>query len=114
MLITPSNGSGIRLRALCIDAELPPTGPIAFDPCADCNVYCRRVCPENAMNEKAAIFETIEFSDHLPGRDGTYNRELCNVRMEKDAAESSENNYDKQPMIKYCRKCEFVCPAGKR
>ena len=114
MLITPSNGPRIRLRALLIDAELPPTGPIAFDPCSDCKVYCRRVCPEKAMGAKAAIFKSIEFSDFLPGRDGTYNRELCNVRMEKDVAESSTNKSDKQPTIKYCRKCEFICPAGKR
>lgn len=114
MLVTPSNGPRIRLRALFLEAEINPTGPIAFDPCADCKVYCRRVCPENAMDEKAAIFKSIEFSDHLPGRDGTYNRELCNVRMEKDITESSENNYDQQPVIKYCRKCELVCPAGKK
>ncbi len=114
MLITPSYGPRIRLRALFLDAEILPTGPIAFDPCADCKVYCRRVCPENAMDEKAAIFKAIEFFDCLPGRDGTYNRELCNVRMEKDVAESSKNNYGKQPAIKYCRKCEFVCPAGKK
>jgi epoxyqueuosine reductase len=66
------------------------------------------------MDEKAAIFKSIEFSDHLPGRDGTYNRELCNERMEKDVSESFKNNYGKQPTIKYCRKCEFVCPAGKK
>jgi len=50
----------------------------------------------------------------IPARDGTYNRELCNIRMEKDVAESSKNHYGKQPTIKYCRKCEFVCPAGKK
>lgn len=114
MLITPSNGPRIRLRALFIDAEIHPTGPIAFDPCAECKVYCRRVCPENAMDEKAAIFTSIEFSERLPGRDGAYNRELCNVRMEKDVAERSKNNYSKETTIKYCRKCEFVCPAGKK
>jgi epoxyqueuosine reductase len=114
MLITPSNGPRIRLRALFLDAEIHPTGPIAFDPCADCKVYCRRVCPENAMDEKAAIFKSIEFSDRLPGRDGTYNRELCNVRMEKDVAESPKNKDGKLSTIKYCRKCEIVCPAGKK
>ncbi len=117
MLITPSNGPRIRLRALLLNAKIHSTGPIAFDPCADCKVYCRRVCPENAMDQKAAIFETIEFSDHLPGREGVYNREICNVRMEKDVAKSSENNSEnnngKQPEVKYCRKCELVCPAGK-
>ncbi|HDR16280.1 MAG TPA: epoxyqueuosine reductase [Desulfobacteraceae bacterium] len=114
MLITPSFGPRIRLRALFLDAELHPTGPIDFDPCADCKVYCRRVCPENAMDEKAAIFKSIEFSDGLPGRDGSYNRDLCNVRMEKDVAESSKNNRGKQPITKYCRKCEFICPVGKK
>lgn len=114
MLITPSNGPRIRLRALFLDAEIPPTGPIAFDPCAECKIYCRRVCPENAMDAKSKIFQSIEFSDCLPGRDGAYNRELCNARMEKDVTEGSKNNDDKQPAIKYCRKCELVCPAGKK
>jgi epoxyqueuosine reductase len=113
LLITPSYGPRIRLRALFIDADIYPTGPIPFDPCADCKVFCRKVCPENAMTEKAPIFKSKEFSEYLPGRDGTYNRNLCNVRMEKDVAESSKNNYGKQPKIKYCRKCEFVCPVGK-
>ncbi|MFP3929069.1 MAG: epoxyqueuosine reductase, partial [Desulfobacteraceae bacterium] len=114
MLITPSNGPRIRLRALLIDAEILPTGPVAFDPCADCKVFCRRVCPENAMAEKAPIFNSIDFSEHLPGRDGAYNRELCNVRMEKDVAETSKDNYRSQPTTKYCRKCEFICPVGKK
>lgn len=113
MLITPSYGPRIRLRALLIDADIHPTGPIEFDPCADCKVYCRKVCPENAMDEKSAILNSIEFYDHLPARDGAYNRELCNERMQKDIAESSKNAYGRQPTIKYCRKCEFVCPAGK-
>jgi epoxyqueuosine reductase len=114
LLITPSNGPRIRLRALFLDAEMQPTGPIAFDPCADCKVLCRTVCPENAMAEKAPVFEFIELSERLPGRDGTYNRELCNERMEKDVSESAKTKSDNQPTIKYCRKCEFICPAGKK
>jgi epoxyqueuosine reductase len=113
MLITPSNGPRIRLRALFLDAEIPPTGPIAFDPCAECKVFCRKACPENAMGEKAAIFNSINFSDCLPARDGAYNRDLCNVRMEKDVADSAQNSHASQATIKYCRKCEFVCPVGK-
>lgn len=114
MLITPSNGPRIRLRALFIEAEVHPTGPIAFDPCAACEVYCRKVCPENAMDEKTPFFKSMEFSEHLPGRDGTYNRGLCNIRMEKDVSESSKNNYGKNPTVEFCRKCEFVCPEGKK
>ena len=114
MLITPSDGPRIRLRALFIDAEILPAGPIVFDPCADCKVFCRKVCPENAMAEKAPVFKSIEFSKNLPGRDGAYNRELCNVRMEKDVSESTKNIFGNQTPIKYCRKCEFVCPVGKK
>jgi epoxyqueuosine reductase len=114
MLISPSYGPRIRLRALFLEDDIHPTGPIAFDPCAECNVYCRRVCPENAMDEKAPIFQSIGFSGCLPGRDGTYNRELCNVRMEMDVTESKKDSYNKQPLIKYCRRCEFICPAGKK
>jgi epoxyqueuosine reductase len=114
MLITPSNGPRIRLRALFLDAKIQPTGPIDFDPCAACKVHCRRVCPENAMTEKASMFESIEFYEPLPGRDGTYSRELCNKRMKKDITESTRNNSDKEPTIKFCRKCEFICPVGKR
>lgn len=65
------------------------------------------------MDEKTPIFKSIEFSEPLPGRDVTYSRELCNRRMKKDVTESFKNNYDKQPTIKFCRKCEFVCPVGK-
>ena len=113
MLVTPSYGPRIRLRALFLDVEIQPTGPVAFDPCADCKMYCRRVCPENAMNIKAPFFESINYSLDMPARDGGYNREICNIRMEKDVAESREKIAGKQSPIKYCRKCEFICPVGR-
>lgn len=113
MLITPSDGPRVRLRAMFLDAEIEATGPIDFDPCADCKIYCRRVCTENAMDEKAPIFESINASVDLPARDGHYNRDLCNVRMEKDIIEGEKNSRSEQTLTKYCRKCEFVCPAGK-
>jgi epoxyqueuosine reductase len=114
LLVTPSCGPRIRLRALFLDAVIEPTGPITFDPCSDCKIYCRRVCPENAMDEKAPVFESINVSVQLPARDGAYNRELCNVRMEKDVAESGKTHSGEQAPIKYCRKCELVCPVGKK
>ena len=114
MLITPAYGPRIRLRALFLDAALHQTGPIAFDPCADCKVYCRSVCPENAMGAKAAVFKPMGSFEHLPGRDGAYNRQRCNVRMEKDVRAALENGDGEESVIKYCRKCEFVCPAGKK
>ena len=114
LLITPSNGPRVRIRALFLGAELNPTGPIAFDPCFHCRVHCRAVCPENAMEEKSPFFKSIEFSHPLPGRDGTFTRESCNKTMKKDVAEGSQNNKGKPPVIKFCRKCEFVCPVGKK
>ena len=114
MLVTPSYGPRIRLRALFLDAEMEPTGPVAFDPCADCKVYCRRVCPENAMGKRVQLFDSINVSVDLPARDGAYSREICNVRMEKDVAESKQNRTAEQAPIKYCRKCEFACPVGKK
>jgi epoxyqueuosine reductase len=107
MLVTPEYGPRVRLRALFLEAEIPPTGPVAFDPCADCNVKCRRVCPENAMGGKAPEVASIDDAVDLPARDGSYSRNLCNNRMEKDVAEALA-------VTKYCRKCEFVCPVGKK
>jgi epoxyqueuosine reductase len=66
------------------------------------------------MDEKNPILKSIPLPEHLPGRDGTYDRELCNERMEKDTAESTHNNKGRQPPIKYCRNCEFACPVGKK
>lgn len=114
MLVTPQYGPRVRLRALLLDVEIEPTGPVAFDPCIDCEMYCRRVCPENAMSAKVPLFELINDSLDLPARDGIYSREICNIRMEKDVAESRENNAYEQSSIKYCRKCELVCPIGKK
>jgi epoxyqueuosine reductase len=116
MLLTPSHGPRIRLRGLLLEAEMPPTGPIAFDPCADCKVFCRKVCPEKAMAEKAPLFNSIQAADHLPARDGAYDRVLCNTRMEKDVAESSRKAPDQpeQTIVKYCRNCEVICPVGKK
>ena len=114
LLITPSMGPRVRLRALLLDTEIDPTGPVTFDPCADCKVDCRRVCPERAMDEKVQIFESIKVSVELPARDGAYNRDVCNVRMEKDIKESKNDSTGEPARIKYCRKCEYVCPVGKK
>ena len=113
MLVTPSHGPRVRLRALFLDDEINPTGPVAFDPCAECKVYCRAVCPEDAMGIRAPVFESIDITSDLPARDGFYDRQLCNQRMEKDIAEAREQQSEEQQPTKYCRRCEFVCPVGK-
>ncbi len=113
MLVTPNYGPRIRLRGLFLDATIDPTGPITFSPCAECDERCRSVCPEKALDRKMPVFETIDSALDLPARDGAFNREACNIRMEKDVAESSAHDSNGRSMIRYCRKCEFVCPVGK-
>jgi epoxyqueuosine reductase len=63
---------------------------------------------------KVPLFESINSSLDLPARDGAYNREICNIRMEKDVAESRKRSAGEQIPVKYCRKCEFICPVGKK
>ena len=114
LLVTPASGPRVRLRALFIDTELAPTGPINFDPCADCKVNCRKVCPEKAMDTKAEIFQKLDASVELPARDGAFDRHICNVRMEKDVAARVVSPSGDPGPIKYCRRCEFVCPVGRK
>ena len=114
MLVTPQYGPRIRLRALLLKAAVEPTGPIKFDPCSGCKEYCRRVCPEKAMEKKIPFGEHVDCSAILPARDGKYNREICNLRMDKDIMASTKNNSKKQNPVKFCRKCELVCPVGKK
>lgn len=113
MLVTPQFGPRVRLRALFLDAELEPTGPVEFEPCKDCKEYCRKVCPEHAMDEPAPAFRSMDADFELPARDGSYDRGLCNTRMEKDIDESRRDQSEDPARVKYCRKCEFVCPAGE-
>jgi epoxyqueuosine reductase len=113
LLVTPDYGPRVRLRGLLLDARLDPTGPIDFDPCADCEVYCRKVCPEKALDRKSPVFESMDGSTPLPARDGAYQREICNIRMEKDISESEQSHTVGAP-VKYCRQCEMVCPVGRR
>lgn len=114
MLVAPDYGPRVRLRALFLDSELRPTGPVAFDPCADCTEPCRRVCPEKALEGKTALFASLDISMDLPARDGTYDRDSCNRRMLKDDFEGGRNGCGARIPVKYCRRCEFACPVGTR
>lgn len=116
MLITPEFGPRIRLRVMLMDVDLPSTGISDFDPCTDCKEYCRKACPQKAFDEK--IYSEEEFKHReMPGRTGVYNRIPCNVQMEKDikngkAVEIKDSNISGYE-VRYCRRCELVCPVGK-
>ncbi len=114
LLLTPEFGPRVRLRTLILEEELEPTGPVFYDPCDGCDQPCRKVCPQNAFGEP--VFSPIETQMlTLPSRVGDYSRYLCNIQMEKDIEDAGIGNGktspDKSP-VKYCRRCEFVCPAG--
>ena len=124
LLVTPELGSKVRLRAMLLEDELTPTGPIAFDPCDGCEEFCRKSCPQNAYGK--TVFSSNELRMvSLPGRDGSFSRARCLIQMDKDN-EDSEIDYSKMVQFawdteeipqtekhaKYCRQCELVCPIG--
>lgn len=112
MLITPEFGPRIRLRALLLEAELRPTGPISFDPCTGCDIACRGICPEESMTKRRSLPDGIEVGA-LPAGDGAYDRDLCGRRMEKDILRSeAKGGVNDRVPVKYCRKCELICPVG--
>ena len=127
LVITPDLGSRIRLRAMVLEDELTHTGPIDFDPCKGCEEFCRKACHRNAYEKN--VFSSVETGmDSLPGRDGYFNRANCIFGVITregilDEIEEYSHDYDldikeEEPQIKegikYCRICEFACPAGSK
>ncbi len=125
LLVTPEFGPRVRLRAIMLDAALVSTGPIAFDPCLGCVEYCRHACPQAAFDAEASR-SLVADEIRLAGRDGSYRRASCLVQMEQDWAsptsarsnrvlygmdEERMNDYSAY-VVKHCRRCELVCPAG--
>jgi len=125
MLITPELGPRIRLRGMLLGAELTPTGPIDFDPCSECEEYCRTACPQKAFDQ--TVLASAETGmNALPGRDGSYSRARCIIQINHDV-EAAGISLDDTPLssvegedtprqegpIKYCRDCEFACPVGR-
>jgi epoxyqueuosine reductase len=100
LLLTPEFGPRVRLRALSLDVELIPTGPIDFSPCDTCDRPCWWACPQQAF---AA---------------GSYSKPMCDKQMKVDEAsrvsiEKAEGGDGPGAYIKYCRACELACPVGK-
>jgi epoxyqueuosine reductase len=116
MLVTREFGPRVRLRAVFIEEVLPPTGPVDFDPCADCALPCRKACPRRAFEKRICVRNEFKV-DRLPARNGVYNRSLCNAEMK-----ANQENYEEveikdktEPgrLVRFCRRCEFSCPVGK-
>jgi epoxyqueuosine reductase len=130
LLITPELGPRVRFRAMLLEDELTPTGPIDFDPCDGCEEFCRKVCPQNAFD--GIVLSPVETgTSTLPGRDGFFSRPKCFIRSGHDVENSGIAVYDEfwsektwllgremagtyqtQKHIIFCRRCEFSCPIG--
>ena len=129
ILITPRLGPRVRLRAMLLEAELTPTGPIDFDPCDNCEGFCRKACPQNAFDR--IILSSVETGMcALPGRDGLFSRARCSIQMGHDLeasgitvdegflSEMYPSRVERQEIsqtegrIKWCRRCELACPVG--
>lgn len=77
---------------------------------------CRKVCSSNAMGHK--IFTEQQYGQQiLPGNDGSYDRDKCNIQMEEDLKKSIpvvvEGEDEPTIHVKYCRACEAACLVGK-
>ncbi len=117
ILVTPEFGPRVRLRVILLEKELPSTGPIDFDPCLDCEEFCKRACPEKAFKNLTYIVE--EFGQkELPGRTGIYSRNLCNLQMEKNIDNGMdvpiEDTKEIGREVRYCRRCELACFVGRK
>jgi len=140
LVITPEYGPRVRFRTLLMDKEVKATGPAEYHPCDDCEQYCRKSCPINAFQNYVYSPDKIGQSI-LPGINGTYDRVVCNMKMEKDIEDSVlrtsklddqyeevrlaindfeedvklplENHVQSNYCVKYCRMCELTCPVGK-
>ena len=117
ILVTPDFGPRVRLRVMALNVDLPSTGPIDFDPCADCDAYCRKACPQNVFKEKVLHSEDYDQTS-LPGRTGVYDRNKCNLQMEMDRHAGKQvlvgDSNQMGMQVKFCRRCEWACPVGKK
>jgi len=100
LLVTPEFGPRIRLRAMFLDSDLTPTGPLDFSPCNECDMPCKKACPQKAFVE------------------GSYGRDTCQIQMDRDVA--NKVTFENEPRkdspsicVKYCRACELACPIGR-
>jgi epoxyqueuosine reductase len=102
LMITPEYGPRVRLRALFLEVDLKPTGPIEFTPCKYCERPCHQACPENAFCS------------------GSYNVTLCEPEMQRNrttliTVDGVVVGMDSPCQVeKFCRECELSCPVAVR
>jgi len=118
MLVTPSFGPRVRLQALLLEERLPPTGPVHFDPCDGCLEHCLKACPQAAFEYKGYSSVSLGML-RLPGRNGRFSRQTCNIQMLQDIKgegldRAATGTGEISTPVHYCRECELACPVGKK
>ena len=126
ILVTPELGPRVRLRALLLEEDLTPTGPIDFDPCDGCEEFCRKACPQNAF-EKIVFSSAETGSASLPGRSGCFSRSTCLIESSAFIKDDEDSGIDENKMFpavdvedidrtknyfETCRQCDLACPVG--
>lgn len=102
LLVTPAYGPRVRLRFLRLGIEADPTGPMDdYFSCENCGMHCQAACPQNTFADKS------------------YSHRVCLIQMRKDRAHAktsaaADAGGTAISFVKYCRKCEIVCPEGTR
>lgn len=99
LLITPEFGPRVRLRAILIHHPLTQSPPLSdFSPCSGCPAPCHQACPRKAFDK------------------GAYAKAPCGLQMNADVENrrKTEQNGVSLQQVRYCRECEFACPAGSR
>jgi epoxyqueuosine reductase len=117
MFVSPQFGPRVRLRAMALPVKLHSTGPTGFDPCASCEMYCRKACPQGAFDEK--VFSSNDYGhEELPAREGVYARATCKIEMKKNTDEAElvpiDGKDESMRVMVCCRACEFACPVGNK
>jgi epoxyqueuosine reductase len=94
LLVTPRFGPRVRLRALALEVELPPSTRDGFSPCSSCDMVCRTCCPRHAFAR------------------GGYAADDCMRQMKEDESRAVGPAHGYR--VAYCRRCELSCPVGSR
>jgi len=86
LLLTPSRGPRVRLRALWTVAELESAPFQEDDPCEGCSAPCVHACPRGAFDA------------------GRFDRSACYDQMDDDVKRGEGRG-----LVYYCRACELAC-----
>lgn len=100
LLVTPTYGPRVRLRAMLVEVEVDPPETLDFDPCARCCMPCTRACPREAFPQ------------------GLYRRPSCAEQMKRDEANrisvtGTDRDAGQLLCVPYCRACELACPVAR-